>query len=499
MDLKKLLYKNKRLLSFILENINPETLISLGKRKAFKTFQDTANEVEAYKTVLKNNGIDPSTIHSANDFHKIPILDKQNYISKYPLTTLLHSPIEYNYTIEESSGFSGKSSFWPRFDGQDDLFTDYMELGLIKTFHIDQKSTLLINTFALGTWVTGFKFGRGALTISNKKGNKLTVINTGIKKESVYKYLETFEKYYEQIILAGYPPFIKEIVEQSINNGLIPDKTKINIITGGESFPEEWRDYISGLLNIKVLDFNQKILSAYGAADVGLELGYEQPITILFRKLLISNQNLRQRILKTTQNSVPHFFQYNPLNVFVETSNDELIFTANSGIPQVRYNLHDSGGIISFNEMLECLSLKYSKKLILSNFKPFKLPVLYLLGRTDGVIAVSSANVYIEQIKAIVNSMELQPYITGKFFAFNRMDSQFKPELHICLETNEVSEKAKLFIEETITSKLCLSNQDYKEFYTSDRAQYRPHFDYLSKVEFSQYTEDSIKIKYLKK
>jgi phenylacetate-CoA ligase len=499
MNLQKQLYRNKKLLQKVLENINPAVLIKLSQKRALKNFYDTSTNVKAYQSVLKSHNIRPRDIANITDFLKLPIIDKQSYISHHNFEELLLKPLEKNYTIEESSGFSGKSSFWPRFDGQDDLFADYMELGLIKTFSIDKKSTLLINTWALGTWVTGFKFGRGACLIANKPTNKLTVVNAGIKKDSVYKYLDFFEKSYDQIIIAGYPPFIKEIIENSIKNKIIKEPHKINLLMGGEGFPEEWRDYIASLLGIDIEKFNQKILSAYGAADVGLELGYEQPITVLLRRLLIENSEIRKQVIGVQQNYVPHFFQYNPLNMYVEVVNGELIYTAKAGIPTIRYNLHDSGNILSFDKVLDILSLKYDIKKLKKELKPLHLPVLYLMGRTDGVIPVSSANVYVEQIKSIVNHTDLQKYITGKFFAYSKLDVNFKPELFIVLEADLINNIDKQFVEKFITKKLCSMNQDYNEFYISDTKQFSPRIDYLSRNEFSEYTDESIKIKYIKK
>lgn len=497
--LKKYLYKHKKLLRYLLEHIDPSILVKLGNRSAISVFKDASSHVIAYQKLLKKHNIHPGKINNIDDFSKLPILDKKSYINNNILTDLLYSPIEYNYTIEESSGFSGKSSFWPRFDGQDDLFADYAELGFEKSFNISNKKTLLINTFALGTWVTGTKFAKGTLQIANRKSNKLTVVNTGIKQESVIRYLETFTQYYDQVIIAGYPPFIKEIIELAISNIPNFDIKKINIMTGGEGFPEEWRDYIASLLGYDPDLTPHRILSAYGAADIGLELGYEQPITVFFRRMLIRNPELAEDFVPHSINTIPHFFQYNPLNIYVECLNSELLYTAKSGIPAVRYNLHDSGGLLSYNKMLSVIAKKFDLSKILNRFKPFHLPLLYLLGRTDGVISVSSANVYIEQLKAILNDTKLQKQLSGRFYAYSRFDSDFKPEFHVFVETDRIATTDKEYITDYFVKRLCAINQDYKEFYTTDKKQYKPHMHFISKNVFNKYANNSIKIRYLSK
>jgi len=139
---------------------------------------------------------------------------------------------------------------------------------------------LVINTFALGTWVTGVKFARALCGVANKKDIKMTVANTGMVFDSAIKIIENFADEYDQVLLAGYPPFVKGLVEELIEKKTIKN-VEMHIMVGAESFPEEWRDYMTKLLQTQY-DYEPTILSAYGAADVGLELGYEQPITKLF-------------------------------------------------------------------------------------------------------------------------------------------------------------------------------------------------------------------------
>ena len=191
MDLQKLLLKNPKLVKYTLENINPSLLVDLGKKKAFKAFQ-IASKVKAYQELIEEKGVQISSIQSEEDFRKLPIIDKQSYILKYPLGKLLKVDFAQNYTIEESSGYGGKSCFWLRYSGQDDAFVNYAEVGLVKTYNVKKKSTLVINTFALGTWVTGVKFARALCGVANKKDIKMTVANTGMVFDSAIKTIQNF-------------------------------------------------------------------------------------------------------------------------------------------------------------------------------------------------------------------------------------------------------------------------------------------------------------------
>ena len=60
-----------------------------------------------------------------DDFEKIPVMDKHNYVSKYPVEDRLYNSkkLEDFYMICSSSGTSGEPTFWPR-DYQSDLLLE---------------------------------------------------------------------------------------------------------------------------------------------------------------------------------------------------------------------------------------------------------------------------------------------------------------------------------------------------------------------------------------
>ena len=49
-------------------------------------FYKTALTVPAYKKFLAENNVDISSIQSMNDFQKLPFINKDNYIKKYPVS-----------------------------------------------------------------------------------------------------------------------------------------------------------------------------------------------------------------------------------------------------------------------------------------------------------------------------------------------------------------------------------------------------------------------------
>ncbi|MDD3647870.1 MAG: hypothetical protein PHS44_05235 [Candidatus Dojkabacteria bacterium] len=497
MNLQKLLLKNTSAANWFLERISPKVLSNLGKKKAIVSYKKACT-TSAYQKFLKEKGADQLRISSFEDFVRLPIMDKKNYIAKYSLSELLLNPFKDNYTIERSSGYSGKPFYWPRFSGQDDGFVSYMKLGLEKIFGIKNKTTLLINTFALGTWVTGFKFGRAASQLANMKNVKMTVVNVGTNVQEAFEIMDEFKDAYEQVIIFGYPPMLKDLLELAKRKKFQFSKYTIHVVGGGEGFPEDYRDYLAEILEVNVDQLNNKIVSAYGSADTGLEIGYEHPITVLFRRLLRKNIHARKEVLGDSRDYVPHFFQFNPMTVFIEAIKNELVYTSVGGIPVVRYNLHDSGGVIEYDKMIEIIGRYEDINSVIDTCKPYKLPVVYVYGRSDGVVHVGGANIYIEQIKQILNMKNIGSLVTGKFYTYIEYDKKMDQEFNIVCEarsTINISKHNK-FLENFIANQLMELNNEYNNSYKENPKKFRPIVTLIKSKAFAEHSKDSIKIKY---
>src|SRR5690348_4318065 len=51
-------------------------------------FQRVAASVPAYQAFLREHGIEPSAIRRFADFQQLPLVTKQNYVTRYPLAEL---------------------------------------------------------------------------------------------------------------------------------------------------------------------------------------------------------------------------------------------------------------------------------------------------------------------------------------------------------------------------------------------------------------------------
>jgi phenylacetate-CoA ligase len=100
------------------------------------------------------------------------------------------------------------------------------------------------------------------------------------------------------------------------------------------------------------------------------------------------------------------FFQYNPLDYYVETNDaGELIITVNRLSllsPRIRYNIHDAGGVLSFARVVE-VAREFGLDPVRACAGPgrpvFRLPFLYLFGRSDSTLSYMGANIYPEDVE----------------------------------------------------------------------------------------------------
>ncbi len=447
--------------SKLLVSKEPKFWQRAGEKMALTLFKAAAFRVPAYKDFLKKNQINPVKIKTIADFSKLPIIDKKNYLQSYPIEKLCwDGKIEKNTMLSVSSGSSGAPFFWPR-GGNLELETSiYHELLLRDIFEADRYSTLFIITFSMGIYIAGIITLNSVLRTA-QKSYPMTVIAPGINADDTLRVIKEMGQKFEQIILAGYPPFIKDILEQGEREKINWNNFRMKFLFATEGFSETWRDYTlqkAGSKNIL-----KDSLNIYGSADAGI-LGHETPVCIFLRREM---PDLFQR-----NNRLPTLTQYNPLLKYFEEINNETIFSCYGGIPFVRYNIHDTGGIKNFGEIAEILPQKTFKG------KVWKLPFLYVFSKSDSTCSLYGVNIYPENIKTALEQPQFHRMITGKFVmtARNKLNNQDQ-YLEINIELGEayaanknLSQKIKV----AIIKNLEKNNLEYNRLRQSIKAKSDP-------------------------
>ena len=397
----------------------PQTIELLQRKYLLYTFQLNAARIPHYACFLKKHNINPQEITTVEEFlTKIPQTTKKNYV--YTAKDMCEMCINGDYhnisMIVKSSGHSGRQCYWVRSHNEDKFGKTALSIGLDENFQTDKKKTLIINGFILGSWVTGINFNELASW-------HCPIINVGPNKEEIFQTIIDIGHTFEQIIITGYPPFIKNLVDEGVAQKFPWKKYNVHFIGGGEDFPESWRTYVESMTK-------GKVRSGFGASDIGILGGMENDDTVFIRRFADTNHDFRRELFGSVEET-PMLFQY-PLNLFVYANEQkELIFTTilpEATQPVIKYNLQDEGGTLS-HETMYALFKKYniSRKIHLPS------PFLYIVGRKGGAVNFNAFLIYPENIEeCIYRNPSIEKTTTGSFKFQSVFDS--KHNRILCIE-----------------------------------------------------------------
>src|SRR5579871_113198 len=142
--------------------------------------------------------------------------------------------------IAVSSGSTGKPCFWPRTLADELNIAWRFEQIFHDSFHADQRKTLAVICFTLGTWVGGMYTAACCRHLA-AKGYPITVITPGNHKEEIFRVVQELGPLYDQVVLCGYPPFLKDVIDTGRARGVEWPRYGIKLVMAGEVFSEEWR------------------------------------------------------------------------------------------------------------------------------------------------------------------------------------------------------------------------------------------------------------------
>jgi phenylacetate-CoA ligase len=194
-------------------------------------FHDVAATVPAYGAFLTEHGVDPASIQTIEDFQKLPLITKENYLLRHPLADLCRNgELETCDMIAVSSGSTGKPTFWPRFLTDELQIATRFEQIFHDSFYADTCRTLAVICFTLGTWVGGM-YTTNCCRYLASKGYPITVITPGNNKEEIFRVVQELGTNFEQVVLLGYPPFLKDVIDSGIARGIEWQRYQINALS----------------------------------------------------------------------------------------------------------------------------------------------------------------------------------------------------------------------------------------------------------------------------
>lgn len=401
------------------------------EKAVLELFHDVAATVPAYRQFLQEQGVDPSRVQTLAEFQALPLITKDNYLRSHGLADLCrYGQLESCDLIAVSSGSTGEPTFWPRFFSDELQIAVRFEQIFHDSFQADSRRTLAVVCFSLGTWVGGI-FTANCCRYLAQKGYPITVVTPGNHKPEILRVVEALGPAFEQVVLLGYPPFLKDVVDTGLAQGIDWQPYKIKLVLAGEVVSEEWRTLMAKRLGAQNPCYDSA--SLYGTADAGV-LGNETPLSLCIRRFLADHPQAARQLFGESR--LPTLVQYDPRSRFFEVQDGTLLFSGNNGIPLIRYHIADRGGLISYPDLLAFLEQW--------NFDPLAslqdqggvhpLPFAYVFGRSHFTVSFFGANIYPENIAVGLEQPEVQAWVTGKFVLQVKEDLDHNPYLAVVVE-----------------------------------------------------------------
>ncbi|MDB5175993.1 MAG: Coenzyme synthetase [Candidatus Saccharibacteria bacterium] len=433
--------------------------VFLGRIRAVRVYKYALRRTPAYRDYMsKQTYKGPKITFFKASLNDVPEIDKATYIKKYVLSDKLTDGIlpKSGVMLDESSGSSGRPTSWAR-GKKERRFTRRIIQVAFKHL-IEDQNPIVINTFAMGAWSTGFNTSLSLLEISRVKstGPDLTkVIDTLIELGPGYDY-----------VITGYPPFLKQIADDT---RVDLSKYKISCIYGGEGISEPMRK--------SLLEVFTSVIGSYGASDLEINIAHETDFTIALRQALIKDESLRTALLKQNRGIIPMIFQYNPYDYLFENNDKGELLVSICRVenlsPRIRYNIHDLGhaeDFYAFKKKLKALHRDDLLKLIELDFG-----VLFYYGRSDLSVDYYGGVVGPEEIRQIINDNEEYKQKIANFRLISYEDKDHQKHLLIALElaaATDVDDAEKQRLLDIIVNQLFVLNLDFKAGY--DMAKYKP-------------------------
>ena len=420
-------------------------LMRQAEEKVLTLFHQAAANVPAYNDFLKKSGINPADIRTMDDFRQLPLTDKKNYIDAYDLASRSwFGKLSLSHFVAVSSGTTGQPHFWPRTLQTELEGARQHEFFLQEFFEVNQRKTLVIDGFYLGNTMAG-TFTLACLQLLKLKGLPLTITTPGSYDKDIITFIHALHREFDQTIIFGYPPILKEVVHQVCQHQDVIDVTKLRLVCAGQAFTENWRDYLLNKLGGMVN--KPAIMSVYGSSDAGL-MGFETLLSIQIRRFLARQHDITQYFFGDER--LPSLYVYDPRTIFLESPAGELCFTINNGAPLIRYNIKDRGGVIPYQQMISLMRqhLPDSQDWISNNCGAF--PFVYIFGRDRFMAKVYGLPIYSEYVQQALNHASLAPYVTGNFVLENVEDDDHNILL-VCRVELEQGIKAEAELQKTMS------------------------------------------------
>lgn len=464
--LEALVRRSPSLASTLLISLSQEFWEKEGEHLALSSFYETAEKVPAYRDFLLKHGLENyKHVKTIEDFKEmVPVMDKENYVKRYPLDQRSIKKIYNTFAFTTSGGTTADpllvNHAKNEFNSSDLKIWLYYLLGDLS------KRILLINSFAQGAWTGGVLSNFVFKALAEDPKINVSIVTPGLNVELVIALIDTIGEFYDIVLLAGYPSFFRLVYYEGVKMGLDWDAHKLILMCSGES--------VVNLKHFFVHHFNInpffELLDIYSATEGGW-MAFFTPLCNLIEGLYEQNPTY------FGITGPASFFQYNPMYVYLEELKGELLITRDSSsviMPVVRYKLSDAVKMYKYAEMENIwrnhfdieprVTLKkggFSKKIV-------KWPFCVVRGRSDQSIIIMGANIHPDELTYSLNLVKDNLINNFKFGVEEDIEKRFVIYLElfpgVSISPSDLPKVTKRY-HDLVLENLSKINIDFNEVY----------------------------------
>lgn len=453
-----------------------------GERMALGLYRQMVRRVPAYGAFLAAKNFKSASVRSVRDFVTLPPVSKDGYLKKFSLSDVCWdgSLTQGQRIISATSGSTGEPFYFPRTHEQDLQYAAVAEMYLRSNFSVHKKSTLFIIGWGMGIWIGGV-FSYAALRIVAERSRyRLSIMTPGSNTDEILQAVVRLGPLYDQVIIGGYPPMIKDLVDEGVRRDVLWKRYHVKFIFSAEGFSEEFRDYIAHHTGLS--DILRDTLNHYGTVDLGT-MAHETPVSVLIRRLAMRNPGLNDALFGHPHRQ-PTLAQYIPELFYFEESDGSVLCSGFGGIPLVRYDFIDTGGVMTFAGVKNVFSgfgIDLEEEIRKAGIAEtvWQLPFVYVFERRDFTVKLSGANIFPQEIRRALEHPDVKTYVSGRCTMQVGLDRSMDQYLTVNIELNpEVrgSVALKKQLCRSIVSELRSRNSEYAYLYSLlPRRRLEPH------------------------
>jgi phenylacetate-CoA ligase len=412
--------------------------------RSLELFHRAVRELPAYRAFLHENGCNPATIRTVEDMALVPLTSKKSYLQPAVRKDLLW-PVDWNGPLSfcSTSGSTGEPYYFPR---NDKLAwqASFMAEDFLKQSSYGPGRTLVLMGLGMGVWIGGLITLRAFEIAAERMHAPVAFLAPGYNKKEIFKALKKLSPEFDQTILVGYPPFIKELLDEAEGERIDLKSLNTRLMFAAEAFTETYRSYVSQKAGITkpLLD----TLNIYGTADIGA-MAHETPLSILVRQLALEDPLLYRDMFGQIEKT-PTLAQYNPEFIEFETVDNQVILTSDGALPLIRYAIGDHGGVMTYDHVQQLFhryGVDLEKEIAKAGIDHLvkKRPFVFVYERTDLSTTLHGIIIYPEFIKEGLLKPRMTPYFTERFTMSTKHDIHHNQFLQINLELQKDVEPTK--------------------------------------------------------